>query len=47
MTEIKNRHIAHYGFNDAENIGKDLSGLGNDATPEGTSKPIIESVGGN
>jgi len=46
MTEIKNRLIAHYGFNDAENIGKDLSGFGNDATPEGTSKPIIESVGG-
>lgn len=46
MTKIKNRLIAHYRFNDAENIGKDLSGLGNDAVLEGTSKPIIESVGG-
>ncbi len=40
------RIIAHYYFDDPENIGKDSSGSGNDAITEGVTSPIVETVGG-
>lgn len=38
--------IAHYKFDDAENIGKDSSGNGFDAIPMGSTKPSIRTVDG-
>ncbi|WP_088104871.1 alpha-L-arabinofuranosidase C-terminal domain-containing protein [Halalkalibacter urbisdiaboli] len=43
---FKDRIIAHYYFDDPDNVGKDSSGGGNDATPEGIIKPLVETVGG-
>lgn len=45
-TSIKDQLIAHYAFDEGDNIGNDRSGNNNDATPEGKNKPIIEEVGG-
>ncbi|UOE92687.1 alpha-L-arabinofuranosidase C-terminal domain-containing protein [Alkalihalobacillus sp. LMS39] len=45
-SSFQNQIIAHYHFDDQNEIGKDSSGRGNDATAEGTSKPTIETVGG-
>ncbi|MDQ0257039.1 alpha-L-arabinofuranosidase [Evansella vedderi] len=42
----KDRIIAHYSFDDPDNVGKDISGSGNDATAEGITKPTVETVGG-
>ncbi|MEY8738920.1 alpha-L-arabinofuranosidase C-terminal domain-containing protein [Bacillales bacterium AN1005] len=38
--------IAQYPFNDPNNIGKDVSDNGNQATAEGTVPPVIEAIGG-
>lgn len=38
--------IAHYAFDDADNIGNDRSSNGNNVIAEGVNKPIIETVGG-
>jgi len=43
---FKNRLIAHYHFDNPENIGQDSSGFQLEASVEGTTKPIIETVGG-
>ncbi len=40
------RIIAHYVFEDSYKVGKDISGYGNEATIEGTKKPILETIGG-
>ncbi|MBP3952506.1 alpha-L-arabinofuranosidase C-terminal domain-containing protein [Halalkalibacter suaedae] len=43
---FSDRIIAHYYFDDNDNVGKDSSGHGNDATAEGVKKPIVEIVDG-
>ncbi len=43
---FKDRMIAHYYFADPDYVGKDSTGSGNNAITAGTTKPIIETVGG-
>jgi alpha-L-arabinofuranosidase len=43
---FKDRIIAHYYFDNPDNVGKDSSGSGKDATTEGITQPIVETVGG-
>lgn len=42
----KNNIIAQYKFDDANNVGRDSSGKGNDGIPLGTNKPSISKVFG-
>jgi alpha-L-arabinofuranosidase len=41
---IQQRLLAHYSFRDVNNIGKDISGNGNDAIAKGEMKPFVEEV---
>lgn len=43
---LKDNLLVHYRFDDANHIGKDDSGRGNDAIVAGIKKPIIEVVDG-
>ncbi|MBT2755853.1 alpha-L-arabinofuranosidase [Mesobacillus foraminis] len=43
---FEDRIIAQYHFDDPENIGRDSSGHGYDALPEGIALPTVETVGG-
>lgn len=43
---FNDRILAHYQFNDSNSVGTDSSSHANDATAEGTIKPLIETVGG-
>ncbi|CAM4443780.1 alpha-L-arabinofuranosidase C-terminal domain-containing protein [Paenibacillus tarimensis] len=43
---FKERLIAQYKFDDAEQIGKDSSGKGNDAEAAGRQLPVASNVGG-
>ncbi|HLU21013.1 MAG TPA: LamG-like jellyroll fold domain-containing protein, partial [Bacillaceae bacterium] len=43
---FKDRLIAHYHFENPDNIGQDSSGNHHDATVEGITIPTIETVGG-
>ncbi|MDQ0233471.1 alpha-L-arabinofuranosidase C-terminal domain-containing protein [Metabacillus malikii] len=45
-SSFKESVIAHYSFDDSNNVGKDRSGNGYDATAEGITKPVVETVGG-
>lgn len=45
-TSYQENMIARYPFNDASNIGKDISGNHNDAMPMGSNAPIITAVDG-
>lgn len=38
--------LAHYKFDDTENVGKDFSGNNQDASPLGDQKPTVETVAG-
>lgn len=38
--------IAHYKFDNPEDVGQDFSGNGNDGTASGTKLPAIKSVAG-
>lgn len=44
-TSFIDRIIAHYPFDDTDNIGSDRSGNGNHAKVLGVNKPVIEKVG--
>ncbi|WP_198510379.1 alpha-L-arabinofuranosidase C-terminal domain-containing protein [Bacillus solitudinis] len=46
MRSFQNQIVVHYRFNDPDNVGKDHSGNGNKATAEGSTKPVVETVGG-
>lgn len=43
---MSKRLIAHYKFNDANNVGKDYSGNGMDGAVLGTKPPVVEDVAG-
>lgn len=43
---FEDRIIAHFSFDNPDNVGKDSTGSSNDAIAEGITKPIVESVGG-
>ncbi|KAB8139383.1 alpha-L-arabinofuranosidase [Gracilibacillus oryzae] len=43
---FKDKIIAHYYFDDADNVGKDYSDNGNEAIAEGNDKPVIETIAG-
>lgn len=43
---LKSSLTAHYTFDDASNLGKDVSGNGMDATPMGTNPPVLEVING-
>ncbi|OLS33828.1 alpha-L-arabinofuranosidase C-terminal domain-containing protein [Bacillus sp. MRMR6] len=46
MISFKDHIITHYKFNEPDHVGKDSSESGHHATPEGTTKPIVETIGG-
>ncbi|KZE70759.1 alpha-L-arabinofuranosidase [Paenibacillus jamilae] len=46
MTKFQDQIIARYKFDDAENVGKDSSGQGNDGIPSGTAAPTISHATG-
>ncbi|GAA4078675.1 alpha-L-arabinofuranosidase C-terminal domain-containing protein [Amphibacillus indicireducens] len=43
---LKNTLLAHYKFDDVENVGKDYSDNNKDASPLGDQKPTVETVAG-
>lgn len=45
-TKYNEALIAKYDFNDADNIGKDSSGHGNDAVVMGKKPPVIKTIAG-
>lgn len=46
MTKFQDQIIARYKFDDAENVGKDSSGQGNDGVASGTVTPTISHATG-
>ncbi|AUO06232.1 alpha-L-arabinofuranosidase [Paenibacillus jamilae] len=46
MTKFQDQIIARYKFDDAENVGKDSSGQGNDGIASGTAAPKISHTTG-
>ena len=46
MTKFQDQIIARYKFDDAENVGKDSSGQGNDGIASGTAVPTISHATG-
>lgn len=46
MSSYQDHIIAHYKFEDADNIGKDYSGQGKDGIAAGLSVPSVAKVSG-